>query len=262
MGLALSFLVPLVPLVPLVLAGTVSTGCKKKTTTAPAAGDADSTASATPNASASVTVPPTLATPDLTITEFTAKIAPTTCTMLAACKNDKVKATLSMSVILAASFGSMDKPDLAKEMQGVSKSMKADKRFLPSEAECTTIGNIALKVVGVTPDKVGKTLAYDATKGAACLASIATAPEPCKTEVKLAAEPKFKDIDAFGKELHDPLEAYAKPCEDVITGLVEVGAACDSDLECKGKGNKCQKAKDLKIKTKVCTARTPAPGKK
>ena len=254
MGLALSFLVPLV------LAGAASTGCKKKPQTAPAAGDADSTSPATP--SASVTAPPTLATPEPTITEFTAKIAPATCTMLAACKNDKVKATLSMSVILAASFGSMDNPDLAKEMQGVSKSMKADKRFLPSEAECTTIGNIALKVVGVNPDKVGKTLAYDATKGAACLASIATAPEPCKTEVKLATEPKFKDIDAFGKELHDPLEAYAKPCEDVITGVVEVGAACDSDLECKGKGNKCQKAKDPKTKTKVCTARAPAPGKK
>jgi hypothetical protein len=145
-------------------------------------------------------------------------------------------------------------------MQDVSKTMKADKRFLPNEAECTTTGNVALKVVGVTADKIGKTLAYDAKKGAACLASIATAPEQCKTEVKLATEPKFKEIDAFSKELHDPLEAYGKPCEDVITGTVEVGGACESDLECKGKGNKCQKGKDPKVKTKSCQAR--AAGKK
>ena len=87
-----------------------------------------------------------------------------------------------------------------------------------------------------------------------------TPPEQCKTEVKLATEPKFKDIDAFGKELHDPLEAYAKPCEDVITGTVEVGGACDSDVECKVKGAKCQKGKDPKVKTKSCQAK--AGGKK
>jgi len=242
----------------LVIAGVATTSCKKKDPSASA--DDGPAASGSAAASAAASAAPTAPPQEASITDFTSKIGPTTCKMLEGCKNDKVKATLSMSVILVASFGSMDKPELAKEMQEVSKTMKADKRFLPNEAECTTTGNVALKVVGVTADKVGKTLAYDAKKGAACLASLATPPEQCKTEVKLATEPKFKEIDAFSKELHDPLEAYAKPCEDVITGLVEIGGACESDLECKGKGNKCQKGKDPKVKTKSCQAK--APGKK
>ena len=248
--------------VALVIAGIAAVGCKKKDKDGEVGPAAAGSASASAASAAAGSAAPVAAPPagEVSVADFTARVAPTTCKMLEACKNDKVKATLSMSVMLVASFGSMDKPDLAKEMQDVSKSMKAEKRFLPNEAECTTTGNVALKVVGMTPDKVGKTLAYDAKKGAACLASIAAPPEQCKTEVKLATEPKFKDIDAFGKELHDPLEAYAKPCEDVITGMVDIGGACDSDVECKGKGNKCQKGKDPKVKTKSCQAK--ASGKK
>lgn len=241
--------------VALLVAGIVTVGCKKKSNGGEDPAAAGSSSAATSSASATPVVP-TPPAGDVSAADFTTKIAPAACKMLEACKNDKVKATLSMSVMLVASFGSMDKPDLAKEMQEVSKSMKTDKRFLPNEAECATTGNVALKVVGMTPDKIGKTLAYDTKKGAACLASIATPPEQCKTEVKLAAEPKFKDIEAFGKELHDPLEAYAKPCEDVITGIVDLGGACDSDVECKGKGNKCQKGKDPKVKTKSCQPKT------
>jgi hypothetical protein len=75
--------------------------------------------------------------------------------------------------------------------------------------------------------------------------------------VKLATEPKFKEIDAFSKELHDPLDAYGKPCEDVVTGLLEAGAACEYDVECKGKGLKCSKAKDPKNpKARTCQAKS------
>ena len=122
--------------VALLVAGIASVGCKKKSKDGQDPAAAGSGSAAASGASATPVVPTPSA--DVSAADFTAKLAPAACKMLEACKNDKVKATLSMSVMLVASFGSMDKPDLAKEMQDVSKTMKADKRFLPNEAECTT----------------------------------------------------------------------------------------------------------------------------
>jgi len=254
----------------LAVAGAATVSCKDKG----AAGKADAAAASSASGSAAAAAsggaaatPATPATPaaaqELSLDDFVGKIAPTTCKMLEQCKNDKVKATVTTTVMMLASFGSMDKPELQKDVSGVGKAMKADKRWLPNESECTTIGNVGLKVVGMNETlkaRVGKSVAYDGKKAAACLASITSAPEPCKTEVKLATEPKFKEIDTFSKELHDPLEAFGKPCEDVVSGLVEAGGACEYDLECKGKDTKCGKGKDPKNpKAKACQAK---PAKK
>jgi len=229
------------------MAALATVSCKKKG----AADGADAEATAAGSAAASsapAAAPP--APKDLTVDEFVAKIAPTTCKMVDQCKNDKVKATVSMTAMMFASFGSFDKPDLQKQVGDVGKTMKAEKRWLPSEAECGTIGGVALKVLGMSPevlkDRVGKSVSYDAKKASACITSLGSQPDVCKTEVKLATEPKFKEIDTFSKELHDPLDAYGKPCEGVVEGLVDVGGACDYDLECKGKGNSCTKGKDAK----------------
>ncbi|MEI9885766.1 MAG: hypothetical protein WDN08_04555 [Rhizomicrobium sp.] len=177
--------------------------------------------------------------------------------MIDQCKNDKVKATVTMTAMMFASFGSFDKPELQKEVSAVGKSMKAEKRWLPNEAECATTGNVALKVLGMSPevlkDRVGKSVSFDGKKASACITSLGTQPDVCKTEVKLATEPKFREIESFEKELKAPLDAYGKPCEGVVEGLVDVGGACEYDLECKGKGVTCTKAKDAK-KAKGATA--------
>ncbi|HSO36054.1 MAG TPA: hypothetical protein VLT33_26185 [Labilithrix sp.] len=245
----------------LAVAGAATVSCKDKGAgkgDAAAASSASSAAGAAASGSAAAATP--AATAELSLEDFVGKVAPTTCKMLEQCKNDKVKATVTTTVMMVAGFGSMDKPELAKEVSAVGKTMKAEKRWLPNEAECATTGNVALKVVGMNETlkaRVGKSVAYDGKKAASCIASIANAPDACKTEVKLATEPKFKEIDTFSKELHDPLEAYGKPCEDVVSGLVEAGAACEYDLECKGKDTKCGKGKTPKAKT--CQ---PKPAKK
>jgi hypothetical protein len=235
----------------LLVVGVLAWGCKPKGTTTDQTADASvkSAESAVPSASASAQAPQ-----DIPVDQFLSKIAPATCQVISQCKNDKVKATMTTSVLLIASFGSLDKPDLQKQMSGIDKGMKADKRWLPNDAECATIGNVALQVLGlkaeVVKEKTGKTMAYDGKKAASCLASLATPPDPCKTEVKLATEPKFSEIDKFSKELDSAMDAYANPCKDVVTGTVALNGACEYDLECKDKDAKCQAGKkDKKART-------------
>jgi hypothetical protein len=181
---------------------------------------------------------------EVPLDQFLTKVVPATCKTITECKNDKVKVAATMPVMLITGFGTIDKPELGKEVKGVDDSMKADKRFIPNEKECTTLGNVALKVLDMDAEKlnakVGKTIAYDAKKASACITSLGKAPNECSTEVKLATEPKMGEIDAISKEVKPSLDGFAQPCEDVVTGLVDVGGACDSDLECKGKGMKCK----------------------
>jgi len=200
---------------------------------------------------------------EVPLDQFLTKVVPATCKTITECKNDKVKVAATMPIMLITGFGTIDKPELGKEVKGVDDSMKADKRFIPNEKECSTLGNVALKVMDFQADKlnakVGKTIAYDSKKAAACIASLSKAPDACGTEVKLASEPKMKEIDTISKEVKPALDGYAAPCEDVISGLVEAGGACESDVECKGKGLKCKAAKGAKPAAKgakdakVCT---------
>ncbi len=187
---------------------------------------------------------------DMPLDQFLTKVVPAACKTITECKNDKVKVAATMPVMMVAGFGTMDKPELGKEVKSVDASMKADKRFLPNEAECTTLGNVSMKVLGMQADalnaKVGKTVSYDAKKAAACVASLAKAPDACGTEVKLASEPKMKEMEGFSKELEPALDGFVKPCQDVVSGLVEAGGACELDVECKGKGAKCKAAKGAK----------------
>ena len=237
--------------------GAVVAGCKAKT--GDAASDASTTAmpmSASAGASAK---PADMAPADVPLDQFIGKISPSTCKMLDDCKNDKVKVVVATSAILVASFGSMDNPEAQKQISAIDKSMKADKRFLPNNAECNTIGGVALGVLGMKADaiqpKVGKTVAYDGKKAAACLASISTPPDACKTEAKVTTEPKMKDIDSMSSELKPALESYAKACEEVMTGLVDAGGACEYEFECKGKDMKCKSTGSGKTKTKTCAAK-------
>lgn len=235
-------------------------GCKNKNA------DANTTTTAASVGSAAAAEPKAAANDDVPLDQFLAKSVPAACKTIATCKNDKVKVAATMPIMLIAGFGTIDKPELGNELKSAETSMKKDKRFVPNESECTTYGNVAMKVLGMQADalnaKVGKTIAYDSKKAAACLASIKKGPDACATEVKLAAEPKMNEIDAISKEVDPALDALTKPCDDVITGLVDAGGACDLDVECKGKGSKCKEshghAKGANAKgakpTKTCEA--------
>lgn len=231
-------------------------GCKAKPGDASADASTNAAAmSASAGASAKVEAAPA----ELPLDQFVGKIPSSTCKMLDDCKNDKVKVVITTSAMLVAGFGSMDNPEAQKQMSGVDKSMKADKRIFPNNAECNTVGTVALGVLGMKADaiqpKIGKTVAYDGKKAAACLASIATPPDACKTENKVTTEPKMKDIDSMSTELKPALESYAKACEEVMTGMVEAGGACEYEFECKGKDMKCKSSGTGKTKTKTCAAK-------
>lgn len=181
----------------------------------------------------------------LTAEAFLSKITPTTCNWVTQCKNDKVKATVATMAMMVASFGSMDRPELAKQMKGVDESMKKDKRWFPTSSECTTIGNVSLQVLGLTSEqltaKIGKTVKYDGEKAAQCIAQLSSRFKPCETELKLEKEPKLGEIDKFSNELKGDLEAHTKACEGVLTGMVEAGKACEQSFECAGEKSECKK---------------------
>lgn len=223
--------------------------------------NATTTAASVATGEASPAEPKAAVNDEVPLDQFLGKVVPAACKTIDQCKNDKVKVAATMPVMLIAGFGTIDKPELGKEVKSVDTSMKNDKRFVPNESECTTLGGVAMKVLGMQADalnaKVGKTIAYDAKKAHACLASLEKAPEACGTEVKLSAEPKMKEMDALSKEVKPSLDAFAKPCEDVISGLVDAGGSCELDVECKGKGAKCKAAKGKgaeKDAAKTCQA--------
>jgi hypothetical protein len=227
-------------------------GCKDKPETVPSA----STGAPSAAASAKTTSAATPASSELPVDQFLSKLPPTACKTLEGCKNDKLKVVVTMPAMLIAGFGTLDKPELQKELEPVNAGMKSSKRFLPNESECTTLGGVALKVLGMEAKsieaKIGKTVKYDAKKAAACIDELGKAPPACGTAVKLEAEPKMKDMEAMSKELKGDVEAYAKPCEEVFEGTVEAGGACELDVECKGKDVKC---KGPKGEAKSCKAK-------
>ncbi len=205
----------------------------------------------TTGAAASIQSPK--APPDVSVDDFVAKIAPAVCHTVDQCKNEKVAAVLTAMPMMVATFGAVDSPDLLRQMAPVEATMKVEKRWLPTEAECKTAGSVALQSVGMKSAflkaNVGKTLSYDGKKAAACLASLEAPPDACKQTLKLAAGPKVAEVAGFQRELKEPLEAYVKPCEKVVSGLVEADKACEYDLQCKG-DLKCRPGKkDPKAQT-------------
>lgn len=237
----LSLLLVAAVVVPL---GACKKGAGKKN--AQPAGSASAVASAAAPAPASTA---------LTVDALLTKLAPTVCSSMEQCKNDKVKAIVAMSGMMIAGFGAMDKPALKKQMDGVDATMKKGKRWMPNKQECATIGSVALQVLGMTPEalkpKIGKTVKFDGDKAAQCLKELSSISE-CKTEVKLAKEPKLGDIDKFDKELGKSTDAETKACNEMFTGMVEPGGDCEQDYECKGDHAKCKM--DHKKKKKVCKA--------
>jgi hypothetical protein len=217
--------------------GASGAGSAGSSGSAAAGGSAGGSGSAAPEAKSA-------APKDMTVDQFLTKAPPAACKTITSCKNDKVKVTATMPLMLVAGFGTMDKPDLQKDLKAIDTAMKGEKRWTLNEAECGTYATVSMKVLGVEGEtlkaKVGKTVAYDATKAAACLEALGKAPEACATENKLAAEPKMKEMEAFDKELKPAMDAWLKPCEGVIDGMVDEGGACESDVECKGKGAKCK----------------------
>ncbi len=221
-------------------------GCKKGNEgTAKPAGSASAAASA-----AAAPAPA-----GLTADQLMTQLVPTVCTAMTECKNDKVKAMITMSGTMLAGFGSMDKPALKKQMDSVGASMDKDKRWLPNEQECEKIGAVDLQLLGLTPDKlkakIGKTVKYDGKKAAACLKALSSLAM-CKTEVKLKKEPTLGDMDKISSEIGKKADAETKPCNDMLVGTVELGGDCEYDYECKGEHTKCKK--DHKTKKKVCKA--------
>ncbi len=238
-------------LVASVIAGA-STGCSKSEQPSSASAEGTSKAAAAKSddtGSNAKSIP---------VDQFLTKIAPTTCTWLDQCKNEKIKAVTATMGMMIAGFGTMDKPELAAQVKTVGEGMKKENRHLPNKQECDTIGGVVMKVIGLTPDavnaKVGKTLQYDGEKAAACLATLASPFAPCETEVKLTSEPKMSELESFEKEFKDQLDAHTKACEGVFAGLVEAGQACEYDFECKGEHSKCKsdannpKAKSCQVK--------------
>ena len=244
-----------------VLAGSM-VGCGGKEEQ-PAGGSPSATGSAAAPGKAGSTAAPGKAADaspkasSLPINDFLSKVTPAACGWIDQCKNEKVKALTAATGMMIAGFGALDKPELSKQMKTVETLMNGDKRSLPNKQECETIGGVVLQVIGMTPEslqaKIGKTVQYDGEKAAACLATFASPFEPCNTEVKLTGEPKMSDISGFEKELEGPLDAYMKACEGMLTGMVEVGQACEADFECKGEHSKC-KTDPKNPKAKACAA--------
>jgi hypothetical protein len=234
----------------LLLAATViagsQLGCDKAEPTAsPAAGATPVASSGSAPAKKDEAAPPVPAkVTSIPVTDFLAKLAPTACSWLDQCKNEKVKAFTATMGMMVAGFGAMDKPDLAKQVQGVGDAMKKDKRSLPNKQECETVGGVVLQLGGMTPEilqaKIGKTVQYNGEKAAACFAAIDTPFALCATEVKLTGEPKLSEIEVFEKEFGADLEKHTKTCGEVLTGMVELGQACEYEFECKGEGSKCK----------------------
>ena len=188
---------------------------------------------------------------DATLAEFVSKAPAVACKTISACKNDKVKVVTGATAMMVLGLGTLDKPDLAKDIKPIDVAMKAEKRATLSEAECGTVGATLLKVVGLdAAPRIGKTVAYDAAKGGACLAALAQAPSACSEEVKVAENPKFSEIGAMEKDVKGSLDTFSKPCEGVISGMVEEGGACELDAECKGKKVKCREAGTAKAAPK------------
>lgn len=224
------------------------TGCRKheqaKTQTSSSAAAAKSPA---PAASAAQKA--------LTLDEFLAKLAPTSCDALSSCKNDKVKASVELMLTLMAEFGSVGKPALKRQVSAVVAAMKKDKAIFPNEKQCETIGSVALQVVGLTTDalkdKIGKTVKYDGDKAAACLAAIQAPFAPCATEFKMKKSPTLGDLHKISKDLRHDINAHTKVCNDVLVGTVVAGQPCEHSYECVGENSKCKKSLKHK-KAKVC----------
>ena len=216
--------------------------CKGKSDTV---GTATATSAALPSGAAPAEAAP-VAAKDTNLAEFVSKAPGVACKSISACKNDKVKVVTGTTAMMVVGLGTLDKPELAKDVKPIDTALKAEKRAVLTEAECATVGSTVFKVVGLDAEalapRIGKTMAYDAAKAGACLASLAQAPSVCAEEVKIATSPKFSEIGATEKDVKASLETFSKPCEDVLVGLVEDGAACEVDLECKGKKSKCRDA--------------------
>lgn len=184
------------------------------------------------------------------VTDFLAKLAPTTCSWIDQCKNEKFKVVTSTMGMMIAGMGAMDKPELGKKLQGIGDAMKTEKRAFPNKQECETIGGVVLQLAGMTPEiiqaKVGKTVQYDEAKGAACLAALEKPLAACATEVKLTGEPKLSELDGFEKEFKGDLDSQTKVCEEALSGMVEAGGACEYEFECKGANAKCKGAAGAK----------------
>lgn len=195
----------------------------------------------------------------LTVDELLTKLVPTVCNTVEQCKNDKLKAVVTTTATMVAGFGAMGKPKLQKQLDSVDATMKKDNRWIPDKQECQTLGGVALEVLGLTPGalkaKIGKTVKYDGKKAAACLEEVSSLPE-CRTEVKLAQEPKLGEIDKFNKEMGKRMEADTKACNEMLTGMVKLGGACEEGYECKGEHTRC--VMDHAKNKKVCTAGGPA----
>lgn len=194
----------------------VAAGCKGKaeSTTSTTSGTLAATATATEAAPATPK--------DTTLAEFVSKAPAVACKTISACKNDKVKVVTGTTAMMVVGLGTLDKPELAKDVKPIDAAMKAEKRATLNEAECGTVGATVLKVVGLDAEalapRIGKTVAYDAAKAGACLAALAQAPSVCAEEVKVAESPKFSEIGAMEKDVKGSLEAFSKPCEGVISG--------------------------------------------
>lgn len=184
------------------------------------------------------------------VTDFLAKLAPTACSWIDQCKNDKFKVVTSTMGMMIAGLGSMDKPELGKKVQGIGDAMKTEKRSLPNKQECETIGGVVLQVIGMTPEalqaKSGKTVQYDGEKAAACLAAFEKPLTACTTEFKITGEPKLSEMGEYEKEFKSDMDAQMKPCEGVFMGMVEAGGACEYEFECKGERSKCKGAAGAK----------------
>lgn len=244
--------VPLVLILGGIATAPLACGSGEQPSGAPAGSAGATSAAATATAAAAGANAKSLA-----LGDFLSKLPPAACGWIDQCKNEKFKALAGTMGMMIAGFGAMDKPALADKLKPVDEAMKKDKRPLPNKQECETIGSIAMEATGLTTAtleaKLDKTVKYDGEKAAACLAAIESPFAPCGTEVKLEGEPKLTDVEKFEKELEGPLDAHTKVCDSVLTGLVDLGAACEYDFECKGEHTKCKKdSKDPK--QKVCVA--------
>jgi hypothetical protein len=199
-------------------------------------------------ASTSATTPSRIGdgqTKGVTVDEFLANVTPTSCKALAECKSDKVRASVDLAMITVASFGVQDHPALQQRLNGALEARKKERAALANEQQCRTIGDVAMKALGLTPEalkeQIGKTVKYDGEKASACIAKLASPLPACATEVRLGSEPKSAEVRSYASELRGEMNAHIEVCDDVLVGTIGTGQPCKHHYECSGAHAKCDK---------------------
>lgn len=200
--------------------------------------------------------------------EFSEKLAGASCEWVATCKNEELVQFLQFGAGMMISFGAMGRPDLKAEIEpaiAMFKKAEEEKRVGMSADECKTVLSLGFKLghmdaASLKASVDAKRVTFDGKMAAQCVKGFGEEKALCSVETKVDLEKQtgFAEMQANEKKYKPGMDALTKPCDDVLTGLVEDGAECTETYECKGE-SKCKGAPGSKPgDKKSCAAAKPA----